>query len=49
MMTASQLMHPDLSLHVRHVYLLAARAAFPENPTFVCLSCALSASDDVDN
>jgi hypothetical protein len=49
MITASQLVHPDLSLSVRRIHLLAACTAFQEKPTLTTSPYTISSAVRVDH
>jgi hypothetical protein len=49
MVTASQLVHPDLSLPVRRIHLLSACTTFQEYPTLASSPCTIASAVDVDH
>jgi hypothetical protein len=49
MITTSQLVHPDLSLPVRRIHLLAACTTFQKSPTLASSPYTISSSVDVDH
>jgi hypothetical protein len=49
MMVTSQLDHPELSLPVRHLHLLADCTTFFDHPTFASSPDQIPSSVDVDN